>query len=589
MRIFLFIILLLGFQVKAQSTEIKNIIVKLDKADLEGKTEMVDAKIQQLLKDNKYNTKNLALIKAFQGRLATRKEDFENAQGLIDKAFVYAEKSKDSEALAYTNYVQSFYYRYLNINNLSLEYVNKALELLPKNTDYYLESRLFYNLYGLYSDWDNVEKSEEYINLCMQSARKAKDYDMIANAYSAKSTIMRFQYAQSQNPIYQDSVLYYLNQVEVLNTQQPNKISPRTYAISTINTANYYFERWMRRKNSTLRDGILLYLNKTHNALKTVYDKDEILANAMGIEASIAMDEKRWDRAEKLFQNAYTMLLNHKPPLYYTLTNISEGLTQLYTQQGNYQKALYYKEQQKTFQDSIYRKQQIENTYKTEALYKNKQIKRELEITQQTAEARQTRNYLLIAVVVLLSGSLFFLFRYSQQKMKFQRVKALRLQQEKAEAEMKIQLEKEEQKRLRAEQELLQLKNQRIEKENLAKSLQIQRKNELLSKIYAEEDLNLRKILRDEKRIDESLEASLNEFKSIQPQFFEQLNELSGGKLTPLDQRYCGYLYLNLSTKEIATLFSVEPKSVRMTKYRIKQKLNIGEQSLEDFLQSLKG
>ncbi|WP_406629794.1 helix-turn-helix transcriptional regulator [Ornithobacterium rhinotracheale] len=96
--------------------------------------------------------------------------------------------------------------------------------------------------------------------------------------------------------------------------------------------------------------------------------------------------------------------------------------------------------------------------------------------------------------------------------------------------------------------------------------------------------------MREEKRIDESLETSLNEFKSIHPQFFEKLNELSEGRLTPLDQRYCGYLYLNLSTKEIATIFSVEPKSVRMTKYRIKQKLNlVGEQSLEEFLRGLEG
>lgn len=92
------------------------------------------------------------------------------------------------------------------------------------------------------------------------------------------------------------------------------------------------------------------------------------------------------------------------------------------------------------------------------------------------------RNYLLIAAILLLIGLLFFLFRYSKQKMKFEKEKALRLEKEKAEAEIKIQLEKEEQKRLRAEQELLQLKNQRIEKENLARSLQIQRKMNFLGK-----------------------------------------------------------------------------------------------------------
>ncbi|MCK0205098.1 hypothetical protein [Ornithobacterium rhinotracheale] len=574
----------------AQTSDIKSVIIQLDKSDVEGKSNWVHTEIQRLEHENKDKPKNLSLLRAFQSRLAIRKENFERARNYIEQALENAEKSKDNEALANAYYAQSFYLRYLGINDLSLDYANKALEFLPKDTNYHLEALIYYTLYALYSDWDNIEKMEEYIALCMSAAQKARDYEVMANAYSAKSTIMKLRFQRNRSVALHDSVLYYSKKVEELYRAHPKDISARTYAISAINTANFYFEKWMGNHSAEIRDSILSNLQKVHKTLGRVFDKDEIVANAMGMEAILAMKENRPKQAEQLLQNAYAMLQSHNPPLYYTLTNVCEGLSHLYEGQGDYQKALFYKDKQKAFQDSIYKKQQIENTYKTEALYKNKQIKRELEIAQQTSEARQTRNYLLIAVVVLLSGSLFFLFRYSQQKMKFQREKALRLQQEKAEAEMKIQLEKEEQKRLRAEQELLQLKNQRIEKENLAKSLQIQRKNELLGKIRAEKDLNLQKILREEKRIDESLETSLNEFKSIHPQFFEKLNELSEGRLTPLDQRYCGYLYLNLSTKEIATIFSVEPKSVRMTKYRIKQKLNLaGEQSLEEFLRGLEG
>ncbi|ULT25979.1 LuxR C-terminal-related transcriptional regulator [Sphingobacterium sp. E70] len=49
--------------------------------------------------------------------------------------------------------------------------------------------------------------------------------------------------------------------------------------------------------------------------------------------------------------------------------------------------------------------------------------------------------------------------------------------------------------------------------------------------------------------------------------------------MTALDQKYCAYFYLDMDTKQIANLLHVEPKSVRMTKYRIKQKFGLDSQS----------
>jgi DNA-binding CsgD family transcriptional regulator len=43
-----------------------------------------------------------------------------------------------------------------------------------------------------------------------------------------------------------------------------------------------------------------------------------------------------------------------------------------------------------------------------------------------------------------------------------------------------------------------------------------------------------------------------------------------------------------MDTKQIATLLKVEPKSVRMTKYRLKQKLNLEkEEELDEYLRRL--
>ncbi|MBO6213438.1 MAG: hypothetical protein J6O47_11100 [Algoriella sp.] len=42
-----------------------------------------------------------------------------------------------------------------------------------------------------------------------------------------------------------------------------------------------------------------------------------------------------------------------------------------------------------------------------------------------------------------------------------------------------------------------------------------------------------------------------------------------------MDLKYCSYIYLGMDTKQIATILNVEPKSVRMTKYRLKQKFGL--------------
>jgi hypothetical protein len=59
-------------------------------------------------------------------------------------------------------------------------------------------------------------------------------------------------------------------------------------------------------------------------------------------------------------------------------------------------------------------------------------------------------------------------------------------------------------------------------------------------------------------------------------------------RILQLDLKYCGFILMKLSTKEIASQMNVEPKSIRMARYRIKQKLNLGkDEDLDQFIQQL--
>ncbi|MEM6517122.1 MAG: LuxR C-terminal-related transcriptional regulator [Bacteroidota bacterium] len=55
--------------------------------------------------------------------------------------------------------------------------------------------------------------------------------------------------------------------------------------------------------------------------------------------------------------------------------------------------------------------------------------------------------------------------------------------------------------------------------------------------------------------------------------------------LTPNDLRLCAYLRLNLTSKEIAPLLNISPKSVEVKRYRLRKKMNLEHQEgLTDYI-----
>lgn len=142
----------------------------------------------------------------------------------------------------------------------------------------------------------------------------------------------------------------------------------------------------------------------------------------------------------------------------------------------------------------------------------------------------------------------------------------------------------------------LQMEYEKMQKEALVEALRMERKDRLLDllgeKLKSFEDLgnvrSLERMIKDEMRLDEVVRQSVREFQDIIPDFFQRLKELSKNKLSALELKYCAYMYLNLTTRDIAAAFHIEPSSVRVTKYRIKQKLWLSrEDDLESFVQKL--
>lgn len=76
-------------------------------------------------------------------------------------------------------------------------------------------------------------------------------------------------------------------------------------------------------------------------------------------------------------------------------------------------------------------------------------------------------------------------------------------------------------------------------------------------------------------------------FNDVHPEFTKKLSELYPD-LTPTELRLCSYLYLGMSTKEIASITFREIRSVESSRLRLRKKLNIsGEITLNKFLHSI--
>ena len=57
-------------------------------------------------------------------------------------------------------------------------------------------------------------------------------------------------------------------------------------------------------------------------------------------------------------------------------------------------------------------------------------------------------------------------------------------------------------------------------------------------------------------------------------------------KLTKTDLKLCVYIKLNMSTKEIAEMMSISPRSVEMARYRLRKKLGLSPE--ESIISTLK-
>lgn len=186
------------------------------------------------------------------------------------------------------------------------------------------------------------------------------------------------------------------------------------------------------------------------------------------------------------------------------------------------------------------------------------------------------------------------LYRY--QKKKFIR------QQHKHEEEQKRLLYLHQLEMDKAEKELVQLRNEKLEAEINHKNTQLAstamhlvQKGELLGKVKEQmqklkkqsndDDLkSIIKTLSEEDRLDDQWEQFASHFDTVHTDFLSIIKS-KYPTLTPNELKLCAYLRMNLSTKEMAQLMNISVRGVEISRYRLRKKLGLPtEMNLFDFL-----
>jgi DNA-binding CsgD family transcriptional regulator len=199
--------------------------------------------------------------------------------------------------------------------------------------------------------------------------------------------------------------------------------------------------------------------------------------------------------------------------------------------------------------------------------------------------------YFLITIGIIL---FIVITQEARNKKKRERLlkKEKRKQKERI-SRLEVQKLKDEKTMLALEQDKLQLEIKNRNQElafstynNIKKNdLLINLKNHIfkLNDVKKEKELSpmMRSIV---KRIDIELKETYDwvkfefHFKKSNPDFFNKLDDLHPD-LTPNDIRICAFIKLNIPSKQMASLLNINPKSLEMTRYRLRKKFGLAERS----------
>lgn len=247
----------------------------------------------------------------------------------------------------------------------------------------------------------------------------------------------------------------------------------------------------------------------------------------------------------------------------------AKRLTSLFVQINQFDSAYYYKSLYHSYNDSVFNESTSKkyNNLRVELSTSEKQA--EIEALQKQREIDEKNAALLIvsgiAVIILFLGfTIFLIYRNRNRQIK--------LQSEIEKGQSALQ------------QQALHMMNLNNNIHEIEAGLKSMKKKEI---VLGKDVQSLLNNIFVNRSFDKEWEQLETHFSKIHPNFNSQLLRRHDN-LTQKERRLLALVKLDLSTREIAGILSIEQRSVVMSRYRLKQKLGLEEkEDLDGYVQTL--
>ena len=328
-------------------------------------------------------------------------------------------------------------------------------------------------------------------------------------------------------------------------------------------------------------DKALKYSKEALNIFKKLNSQTDISLNYSYL-ANIYTAKKDYNKAEKYLLMSYR--IDSTEHIYNRLEDISKNLMSVYNNLGKPEKALYYANKYVTYHDSVFNIESSKRFSELETKYETAEKQRKIEQLESKRQLDAAKfRILLISGISLILLLLIGSYIITQKRKKQKEIAELELEKSHI--------------REQSLSEQLELKNKQL----TGHALNMMQKNKLLTAfgnnlaeiiklVEGEARIKLKRLKREVMHLLNS-EKDWDTFKV----YFEQVNKDFLTKLKQINPdlsnteiRLATLLKLNMTNKEIASIFNITHQSARNAQYRLKNKLGLGsEVDLREFVGSL--
>lgn len=482
---------------------------------------------------------------------------------------------------------------YLNlamVHNVRSEYAHalsclfRGDSLLNHGGSPYLEARYKSSIAMVYMNLEAYEKAEAYYQQALEIYSSQNKKRSVAEVYNNLGVLY-----DKQNNL-EEALTYYQKALMICMVENQTNCEATCYT----NIANVLTDMKQYEKAR-------LYIEKALELKMKLQDYKGTLFSYMAM-AKVEYTTGNKSAAISFMDSAF--LISTKLGMRNEQVQALEFIANAYDGFGAYRKAYDYQRRASVTKDSLYDAEKMDVIARLEAKHQLRQQEQQMQITKQTIDLLnrdkriknlQTRMILLlVAILLLVLGIIIY------KLLKKNRLKQLVIESKQNLLVKNQKLQQSNLKTFEREKEQLsqELKHnketlkwmvlQLMQKNdfNVAVEKEVFRISKMVSDASVKEKLTgLRSLVKAQGNVDADREHFQQTVQHLHVRFIDLLKK-EFPNLSSDEQKLCIYLVLNLSSKEIATLFGISVSSADMKRYRLRKKLNMkpGEQ-IQDFIQ----